>query len=65
LFDNANDPYQIKDLAQDPAHQANKNKLKDKMQTKMASLSDTFAQSTYYRDHWTDGNRNILRDARG
>jgi hypothetical protein len=31
----------------------------------MQSVSDTFEASTYYRDNWTDGNRIILRGARG
>lgn len=65
LFDNLNDPYQLNDLSQDSGSQGVLLQLRNGMQAKMDSLSDTFAPSTYYRDHWTDGNRVILRGARG
>ena len=65
LFDNNQDPYQMTDLSQRSDHQSILNELKGKMKAKMDSLSDTFAESTYYRDKWTDGNRIILRGARG
>jgi hypothetical protein len=32
---------------------------------KMKSLNDNFEKCTWYRDNWTDGNRNIIRTARG
>lgn len=65
LFDNTSDPYQMTNLADNSAYQGKLNELRSKMQAEMASLNDTFAASTYCRDNWTDGNRNILRGARG
>jgi hypothetical protein len=32
---------------------------------KMASLNDTFAKCTWYRDNWTDSNRLIIKTAKG
>ncbi|MGE4286327.1 MAG: sulfatase [Phycisphaerae bacterium] len=65
LFDNDADPYQMTNLAEDPAYNVKRNEMKAKMYAKMESISDNFDISTYYRDNWTDGNRNILRGARG
>jgi arylsulfatase A-like enzyme len=65
LFHNINDPYQMTNLADNPAYQDKLNELRGKMYAKMNAISDTFAVSTYYRDNWTDGNRIILRGARG
>jgi hypothetical protein len=31
----------------------------------MEKLNDNFEKCSWYRDHWTDGNRNILRGAKG
>ncbi|OXU14665.1 sulfatase family protein [Sedimentisphaera salicampi] len=65
LFDNLNDPYQMNNLASDPAYSSKLSELKTKMENKMASISDENQQCTWYRDHFTDGNRNILRGSRG
>lgn len=65
LFDNTSDPYQMTNLAQNASYQGKLNELRGKMYAKMDSISDTFAVSSYYRDNWTDGNRIILRGARG
>ncbi|MBN1845562.1 MAG: sulfatase [Sedimentisphaerales bacterium] len=65
LFDNATDPYQLVNLVFDPPHQTILQQLRTKLVNKMASLSDTFEASTFYHDRWTDGNRVILRGARG
>jgi hypothetical protein len=35
------------------------------MAEKMRSLDDTFEACTWYRDHWTDGKRNIIASAKG
>ena len=64
LFDNAQDPYQMKNLAADPAHKETMKRLRKQLAAKMESLSDTFEACTWYRDHWTK-ERNILRAARG
>jgi arylsulfatase A-like enzyme len=65
LFDNAADPLQTRNLASDPAYQAVMNQMKTWMKNKMASLNDEFMPCTWYRDHWTDGNRNITAAAKG
>lgn len=65
LFDNTADPYQITNLVSDPQRQTILQELRNKLSDKMQSVSDTFEASTWYRDKWTDGNRCILRGARG
>jgi arylsulfatase A-like enzyme len=65
LFDNTADPYQMKNLAADPAHKATIDRFHEMLAEKMKSLSDTFEACTWYRDHWTDGNRNVIASARG
>lgn len=65
LFDYVNDPYQMNNLVSDAGHQNVLQEMRNKLAEKMDSVSDTFEASTYYRDHWTDGNRCILRGARG
>ncbi len=64
LFDNQLDPHQMKNLATSPAHQTTLQRLRHMLETKMASLGDTFETCTWYRDHWTK-ERNILRGAQG
>ena len=54
LFDNQNDPCQLVNLAGDLAHQGLKESLRKKMETKMASINDSFQETTWYRDHWTE-----------
>ena len=65
LFDNKKDPFQMTNLAADPKHTATLRLLRKMLTGKMESLNDTFEQCTWYRDNWTDGNRNILRGAKG
>jgi arylsulfatase A-like enzyme len=65
LFDNINDPSQAHNLASDPGYQKIKGQMKSFMKTKMADLKDDFQPCTWYRDHWTDGNRNITSAAKG
>lgn len=65
LFDNTADPYQLTNLVSDSQHQATLQELRNKLTEKMKAFNDTFEASTYYRDNWTDGNRLILRGARG
>jgi arylsulfatase A-like enzyme len=64
LFDNKNDPHQMTNLAAEPKHAATLRRLRKMLAGKMKSISDTFEQCTWYRDNWTDGNRNILRGAK-
>jgi arylsulfatase A-like enzyme len=65
LFDNMNDPLQRRNLIGDPAWKATAERIRERMRERMESLNDTFELCTWYRDHWTDGDRNILRGARG
>jgi arylsulfatase A-like enzyme len=62
LFDNANDPYQMKNLANDPEHQDTMDRFRQMLADKMRSLNDNFEACTWYRDHWTE-DRIILRTA--
>jgi arylsulfatase A-like enzyme len=63
LFDNLADPYQMRNLADSPAHAARMDAFRAQLRDKMTLLNDTFAPCTWYRDHWTDGQRNIIRSA--
>jgi arylsulfatase A-like enzyme len=67
LFDNLEDPYQLKNLVDDPAHQAVLQELREGMAEKMRSLNDDFCPSTYYRDHWMapDDPLSVIASARG
>jgi len=65
LFDNQGDPLQMRNLARDPAHGDTLDRLRREMAEKMKSLDDTFEACTWYRDHWTDGKRNVIASARG
>ena len=53
LFDNREDPYQMHNLVDDPAHA-------ELLEARMAALNDTFEACTWYRDHWIE-DRVILR----
>jgi len=65
LFDNVEDPFQTRNLVADEGHQTVLQECRAKLNEKMQSVSDTFEASTFYRDKWTDGNRKIIRGARG
>ena len=65
LFDNQADPHQMKNLAADPACKKTLETMRDRMAAKMRDLGDTFEKCTWYRDHWTDGNRCIIASATG
>ena len=65
LFDNQGDPLQMRNLARDPAHGDTLDRLRKQMAEKMKSLDDTFEACTWYRDHWTDGKRNVVASAKG
>jgi arylsulfatase A-like enzyme len=65
LFNHVTDPYQMTNLVSDPQSQTVLQQLRTALSNKMQSVSDTFEASTFYRDNWTDGNRCILRGARG
>jgi len=65
LFDNKNDPYQTTNLAGDEKHAGIMKRFRKMLAAKMKSLNDTFEECTWYRDNFTDGNRNIIRGAKG
>jgi len=65
LFDNQKDPLQTHNLVSDPFYKDVYQKLKTEMEMKMQNLHDEFKTATWYRDHWTDDNRNIVASARG
>ena len=65
LFDNKNDPYQMNNLAGNSKYNQTLERFRRILAGKMESLNDTFEKCTWYRDNWTDGNRNIIRTARG
>jgi len=62
LFDNVADPYQTKNLIDDPACRQIADRLRKMLAARMAALNDTFEASTWYRDNWTK-DRIILRSA--
>lgn len=64
LFDNKNDPHQMKNLADDPKHKETMHRFRAMLAKKMKSLNDTFEKCTWYRDNWTK-DRIILKGARG
>lgn len=63
LFDNLADPWQMRDLSADPAYHGVRERIRRMLKSKMESLNDTFEACTWYRDNWTDGDRNIIRSA--
>ena len=55
----------MKNLAGDPEHKETVQRFRRMLARKMASLNDTFAKCTWYRDNWTDSNRLIIKTAKG
>lgn len=65
LFDHQKDPLQVNNLIDNLHYASIRDTLKNHMKQKMEALNDTFQPCTWYRDHWTDGNRNIISSATG
>ena len=65
LFDNKNDSLQMHNLIKVQEYQQVAEMLRNLMVRKMEGLEDNFETCTWYRDHWTDGNRNIIAGAHG
>ena len=63
LFDNINDPYQMKNLADDAASKDLLNELREKMLEKMAGLNDSFETNSFYKENWISEDRLILKNA--
>lgn len=65
LFDNIEDPLQKVNLAENPKFSRKLKRMKTLMARKMNELNDDFLPCTWYRDNWTDGNRIIIKAAKG
>lgn len=65
FFDNINDPMQMVNLAKDPKYSRQLNIRKEYMKKKMIELKDEFMPCSWYRDNWTDGDRVIIKAAKG
>ncbi|MCX6345103.1 MAG: sulfatase [Armatimonadetes bacterium] len=65
LFDNTADPYQQKNLIDDPKQAKTAGRFRKMLSAQMAKLNDTFPASSYYREHWVDKDRIIIASARG
>ncbi|GIU88882.1 MAG: sulfatase [Acidimicrobiia bacterium] len=65
LFDNLADPFQLRNIVDDPAARSIARRLRGAMEAKMAQIGDTFESSSWYERNWTDGHRNIVAGARG
>jgi len=63
LFDRHSDPYQMKNLADEPDFASKLNYYREKLQQWMKKQNDTFERCTWYREHWTV-DRNIMRTAK-
>jgi arylsulfatase A-like enzyme len=65
LFDNVNDPYQMKNLVGSIGHKGTLGKFRNMLKDKMTELNDTFPASSWYRENWIDDNRNVIASAMG
>jgi hypothetical protein len=55
----------MQNLINNEGHREIMETMRNMLKQKMTALNDTFESCTWYRDHWTDGNRNIIRGAKG
>lgn len=62
LFDHVDDPYQIKDLSNDPAYRKVLEALREAMWCRMAQINDNFESNSYYEKNWIR-DRIILKTA--
>ncbi len=62
LFDNLADPYQMRNLAEEPDYSTLKEELKQKMWKKMNEIGDSFENNSYYEKNWVK-DRKIVRTA--
>lgn len=53
LFDNEQDPYQMRDLSADSGSRGALDRLRALLRKRMTEIGDTNEASTWYRDHWT------------
>ena len=62
LFDNIADPFQTRDLIDEPESTELREQFWTMLKQRMDALNDTFEACTWYRDNWTE-DRIILRTA--
>ena len=62
LFDNVADPFQTRNLIDEPASAELRERFRGMLKQRMDALNDTFEACTWYRDNWTE-DRIILRTA--
>ncbi len=62
LFDNLNDPWQMRNLAAEAAHADVLERMRALLRRRMSELNDTFETCTWYERNWTR-DRCILRSA--
>ena len=62
LFDDWQDPYQMKNLICDPKYQEIASELKAQMYKKMHAINDNFQNNTWYEKNWIK-DRIILKTA--
>ncbi|MCX7796483.1 MAG: sulfatase [bacterium] len=53
LFDNIEDPYQMRNLAEEQEYRDILEHFRELLKKKMEELGDAFEASTWYRDNWT------------
>ncbi|AJY46802.1 sulfatase family protein [Martelella endophytica] len=63
FYDRGTDPFQTVNLADDPAHSDEKQRLRAWMLAEMLRIGDDFRPNSWYEANWTDGNRNVIRSA--
>ena len=64
LYDNATDPYQMKNRIADPKYRSTVDRLRARMKTLLAEAHDDFLPGTVYAD-WYDERRVLVRTALG
>jgi arylsulfatase A-like enzyme len=64
LFDNRKDPYQLRNLADEPSSAATLRHLRELSKQWRKEQNDSFEACTWYRDRWTK-DRNIVMTAKG
>ncbi|MCI8623703.1 MAG: sulfatase [Provencibacterium sp.] len=62
LFDNLEDPYQMRNLIDDPAYAGTAGELKAKMHAEMQRIGDDFRPCSWYEQNWVE-DRKIVRTA--
>ena len=64
LYDNVEDPYQMQNLVEDPAHRQTSTRLRGRLAELLAKAHDEFPPGTKYAE-WYDEERVLLRTALG